>query len=398
MLLLKEITTYPEAITAYNNQIKHFKQLGRKDDRISKLQLKAALSFLHYLDSYLRIQSLWLAWSKGGIIEAAKRLKIPVDDIPHTNNHLESFNGHIKLKYFDMYTHSGRLPHIDLWVLLVVTRVIPDFFRQCADRRAQQAYYVNMRQVLPQALTHTNCMGSDSVSLQVTTATSNQTKYEEQLDEEEMIDMMVEDDGTSTTDSSLDADDGMPLAMDITPSGTLSPTRAPTPSKQYGNDSVSIWGSEGDALDQEAILRDLIADAVTVDVTGDESSELLSGAILSDYGELSISTGVSNAQATAMQDMLQTQDVLGNILRKLRSLKVDDETLAIYTPRYLQPHVFGELPSLEPIDLDSASDCAAAEAAATSLVTIMQARDQGFKLIPLAKQWKELRKHSYGIR
>ena len=121
MQLLKEITTYPEAITAYNNQITFFKQLGCKDDRISKLQSKAVLSFLHYLNSYLRIQSLWLAWSMGGIIEAASHLKIPVDDIPHTNNHLESFNGHIKLKYFDMYMHSRWLPHIDLWVLLVIT-------------------------------------------------------------------------------------------------------------------------------------------------------------------------------------------------------------------------------------------------------------------------------------
>ena len=80
----------------------------------------------------------------GGVIEAASHLKIPVDDIPHTNNHLESFNGHIKLKYFDMYMHSRWLPHIDLWVLLVITQVIPDFFRECADHQAQQAYYVNM--------------------------------------------------------------------------------------------------------------------------------------------------------------------------------------------------------------------------------------------------------------
>ncbi len=395
MQLLKEITTYPEAITAYNNQIMRFKQLGCKDDRISKLQSKAALSFLHYLNSYLRIQSLWLAWSMGGVIEAAKRLKIPVDDIPRTNNHLESFNGRIKLKYFKMYMHSGRLPRIDLWVLLVITRVIPDFFHERADRRAQQAYYVNMRQALPQALTHTNFTDSDSVSLQVTTTvTSNQTRYEEQLDEQEMIDMMVEDDGTSTTDSDLD-DDGVPLATDLTPS-TPSPTRAPTPI-EHGNDSVSIWGSEGDALDQDAILQDLTGDAVTLDVAGNASLAFeLSGA----YQELSISTSISNAQATAMQDMLQTQDVLGNILRKLRSLKVDDETLAIYTPRYLQPHVFGDLSSPEPINLESNVHCAAASAAATSLVTLTQAiRDsEGFKLIPLAKQKKESRKPSYGIR
>ena len=246
-------------------------------------------------------------------------------------------------------------------------------------------------------MTHTNChTGSDSVSLQVTTVTSNKTKYKEQLDEQEMIDMMIKDDGASTTDSSLD-DDGAQLAMDLTPSITPCPTCTPIPTEQHGNDSASIWGSEGDALDQDTILQDLTSDTMTVDVTGNSSLAFeLCGAIL-DYRELSISTGISNAQAMAMQDMLQTMDMLGNILQKLRSLKIDDKTLAIYTPRYLQPYVFGELHSPEPINLES--DCVTAKAAATtSLVTITQAiKDQGFKLIPLAKQKKESHKPSYGV-
>ena len=104
MQLLKEITSYSDAIQAYNNQIAHFWQLGEKDNRISKLQSRGALASLHYLNSYLCVPSLWFAWSMGGIIEAASRLKVPVHDIPCTNNHLESFNGCIKLKYFEMYT------------------------------------------------------------------------------------------------------------------------------------------------------------------------------------------------------------------------------------------------------------------------------------------------------
>ena len=144
MWLLKEITSYSDAIQAYNNQIVHFQQLGKKDDRISKLQSRGVLAFLHYLNSYLHVPSLWFAWSMGGIIEAASHLKVPVHDIPCTNNHLESFNGRIKLKYFEMYMHGGRLPCIDLWVLLIVTKVIPDFFQEWADHQVQQAYYVNM--------------------------------------------------------------------------------------------------------------------------------------------------------------------------------------------------------------------------------------------------------------
>ena len=199
MQLLKEITSYSDTIQAYNNQIVHFWQLGEKDDRLSQLQSRGALAFLHYLNSYLRVPSLWFTWSMGGIIEAARCLKVPVHDIPHTNNHLESFNSCIKLIYFEMYMHGGCLPRIDLWVLLIVTKVIPDFFQEWADCQVQQAYYVNMQQALPQA------SGSATwiVSLQVTMVTS-QTKYEESLDEQEMIDMMAEDDGTTDSSSSED--------------------------------------------------------------------------------------------------------------------------------------------------------------------------------------------------
>ena len=213
MRLLKEITSYSDAIQAYNNQIAHFQQLGEKDDRLSQLQSRGALAFLHYLNSYLHVPSLWFAWSMGGIIEAARRLKVPVHDIPRTNNHLESFNGHIKLKYFEMYTHGGCLPCIDLWVLLIITKVIPDFFQERADRQAQQAYYVNMQQALPQA----SGSATRIVSLQVTMVTS-QTKYEESLDEQEMIDMMAEDDGTTDSSSCEDLEiqensDSAPLLL-----------------------------------------------------------------------------------------------------------------------------------------------------------------------------------------
>ena len=101
----------------------------------------------------------------------------------------------------------------DLWVLLIFTKVIPDFFQERADCQAQQAYYVNMQQALPQA------SGSATwiVSLQVTMVTS-QTKYKESLDKQEMIDMMAEDDRTTDSSSCEDLEiqensDSAPLLL-----------------------------------------------------------------------------------------------------------------------------------------------------------------------------------------
>jgi hypothetical protein len=107
MRLLKEIIDYPNAISAYNSEVEYFKALGKKQDSISRKQSKGGLAFLAYLSIYLHVCSMWLAWSKAGAIEASKCLEKPLEDIPRTNNHLESFNGRIKNKYFEGYTHAG---------------------------------------------------------------------------------------------------------------------------------------------------------------------------------------------------------------------------------------------------------------------------------------------------
>ena len=175
--------------------------------------------------------------------------------------------------------------------------------------------------------------------------------------------------------------------MDFTPKSSV-------PSKS-NDDSMSLWDLEGKALDQEDILQDLTADMDAVDLNINASLVLeLSDAVLG-YQEHSISTSISNAQATAMQDMLKTQDTLGNVLQWLQLLKVDDDTLALYTPRFLQSRVFGELPSPELIDFESNTiDNNITEVASF----IDPAVREGFKLLALLRQKKETRKPSYGIQ
>ncbi|KAJ7572977.1 hypothetical protein C8J56DRAFT_805736, partial [Mycena floridula] len=128
MRQLKEFTDYQQAIDAYNVEISYFKSLGKKRDDISKRQSKGGLAFLAYFHGYIKLRAFWMSWSKAGAEEAARRLGIPIHLIPRTNNHLEGFNYRIKGKYFMAYLHGGRLPRIDLWILLIILTVMPAFF------------------------------------------------------------------------------------------------------------------------------------------------------------------------------------------------------------------------------------------------------------------------------
>ena len=146
MRLLKDITDYPTALNAYNQQINIFRTLGTaRNTALNRKKSKGGLAFLAYLKTYLNLESSWLSWSRAGILAAAKLLRTSADTIPRTTNHLESFNGRIKQKYFEAYQHSGRLPRLDVWVLLMVTRVLVDFFEEYDERRRVSDYYYAMR-------------------------------------------------------------------------------------------------------------------------------------------------------------------------------------------------------------------------------------------------------------
>ena len=132
-----------------------------RTDALSKKASKGGLAFLAYLKTYLNIQGFWLSWSRAGTLEAAWRLKVPVESIARTTNHLESFNGRIKGKWFAPYIHSGRLPRIDHWILTMITKVMPRFFQERTERRQQHDYYLAMRYTAPVRSPRSNSDGDD---------------------------------------------------------------------------------------------------------------------------------------------------------------------------------------------------------------------------------------------
>ncbi|KAJ7463288.1 hypothetical protein FB451DRAFT_1043328, partial [Mycena latifolia] len=153
MRLLKEIEVFEDAVAAYNVEIRYFKNLlGRNRTDLEKQQGRAGLAFLGYLQSYLKLRDFWLSWSLAGARAAAVRMGVPITKVARTTNHLESFNGRLKGKYFAHHMRSGRLPRLDSWVLVLLTEALPDFFAEWAEKRALTSYYSQMRNAVPQSL------------------------------------------------------------------------------------------------------------------------------------------------------------------------------------------------------------------------------------------------------
>ncbi|KAF9457223.1 hypothetical protein BDZ94DRAFT_1342331 [Collybia nuda] len=150
MRLLKDISKYEDALAAHNTELTYFKGLSNSTDATQKKQGQGGLAFLTYLQSYLKVHDFWHSWSVAGAMEAAKRMNVPLSRIARTTNHLESFNGRLKGKYFAPYLHSGRLPRIDFWIHILVTEALPAFFLEWVEQRELKEYMGFMRNVAPQ--------------------------------------------------------------------------------------------------------------------------------------------------------------------------------------------------------------------------------------------------------
>ncbi|KAM6503401.1 hypothetical protein JOM56_000344 [Amanita muscaria] len=400
MKILKEITEYSDAISAYNSEVEYFKALGKKPDMISQKQSKGGLAFLAYLSSYLHVRSMWLAWSKSGVIEASKRLGKHVEDIPRTNNHLESFNGRIKNKYFEGYTHAGRLPRLDLWVLVIITNVMPGFFQELRDREAQRKYYAQMRQLPSRHCSPprepTTPPNSPSLLSPDRSAT---TSFEISCEEAEMLDEMIDDDNFDSDDGgnaekldSLDGNDsnqGFSLQIDADGVGCSVVVTEMALDDDETHDNSMVWDNN---ISQSDILRSLNEFLSSpFHFTPSQSNRPPSPLSLHDSSQEQnkppmspASTALMTAQATAMQDMLVAQDNLGQTLKRLRMLKIDDDIVSRYTPMSLHSEIFGSIADPAsightPVKIDVEHSCAG-------------------PLLPLVPQKKEKRKTSYGIR
>jgi hypothetical protein len=168
--LIRDISDYSAATTLFNNERAYYKDLGKSGSTpMAKKQSKAALKFLNYLAGYLQSEVYWRSWSPAGPIEAARRLGNGITPafIARTTNHLESFNGRIKTRLLRDYEHCGRLPRIDVWVLVLVTRVMPEFFEAWLEKRRNLAYYSYMRQAPDLSVSSNSSMTSQDSATKI---------------------------------------------------------------------------------------------------------------------------------------------------------------------------------------------------------------------------------------
>lgn len=89
---------------------------------------KSGLNFLDYLDANWMAEDLWLSWSQRGKNDAAERLNIPITDVLPTTNHLESFNGVLKLRHVAHWKHSGTRLRFDVLILHLIRDILPYLF------------------------------------------------------------------------------------------------------------------------------------------------------------------------------------------------------------------------------------------------------------------------------
>ncbi|KAG6876272.1 hypothetical protein C0992_000235 [Termitomyces sp. T32_za158] len=388
-----DITDYQEAIDIFNAEINYFKMLGTKEDQISKSQSKGALAFLSYLGSYLQVCSFWLSWSKAGVLEAANRLGVSASDVPRTNNHLKSFNGRINKKYFSIYEHTGHLPCLDLWVSLLITRVLPDFFAQLKARKAEEEYRHRMRQIESMIYDMVEYEGPEEV------ASSNNVLACGNYNEGFSLKMDANGEGCSFTSwRGINERENGAAKEVVAEDDHLHAVVPLLDAEQKNSPSPMQWEDPVDEEDIRNVLKEL---DVNINVESSPTRRDISMFSLSaspiihaqdakpiSASHLPLCDSNSNAQAIAMQEMLVMQEQLGQTLRCLQNLNISDDVLEQYTTPYLHPRVFGGIP--DPIHLPGTLK-------RTSMVGDSRG-DENDVLLPLLVQKKERQKESFALR
>lgn len=67
-----------------------------------------------------------IGWCTYGRIIAANLLQVPLEQIPRTNNHLESFNSELKIHQLQKYQNKGHLLRLDLLSIILIKSITPN--------------------------------------------------------------------------------------------------------------------------------------------------------------------------------------------------------------------------------------------------------------------------------
>lgn len=331
--LLKEITDYNQAVTAYNDEVVHFRQMAESTIEIPKKQAQGALSFLTYLQDYLKDYTFWRTWSAASAVEAAARLNIPINTIPRTTNHLESFNGRLKHKYFQPYLKSGRLPRIDVYVLTLVKDVIPTILAERIERQTIENYRQSLTTTpgpRPAKRISTTVEASAERSAEPAVATGH--SHKSTIPEPDLSILECDTDGDQEDEIDLEDEAvNVPELLlvraeeDTASIAEGNDVQLPQPETGSPNDAHHDW--EWDMVSEHALEDDDIICDLSIDTfvemphsLAQQPSESTSNILGELYEEHNAERAVQNAQMVAWRQLMLAQDESAKYLKELLGL------------------------------------------------------------------------------
>ena len=83
------------------------------------------MNFVYYIHNYW-CGNLILEWCIYGRIIAADLLQVSLEQIPKTNNHLESFNSELKVHQLQKYQNNSHLLRLDVLSVILIKSITPN--------------------------------------------------------------------------------------------------------------------------------------------------------------------------------------------------------------------------------------------------------------------------------
>ncbi|KAJ8094574.1 hypothetical protein PM082_010580 [Marasmius tenuissimus] len=143
-IALLETVTHEQAQDLISKQSSYFDTIVSDNNTEATRAAQAGKKHLLYLNVNWMDIALWRSWSKWGRLTVASLLKIQVDGVVPTTNHLESFNGILKRKHLSRWFHSGHRLRFDFLILLLCTRILPGIYSQ-RQVRADHSLWLSER-------------------------------------------------------------------------------------------------------------------------------------------------------------------------------------------------------------------------------------------------------------
>ncbi|KAI0324238.1 hypothetical protein GY45DRAFT_1340931 [Cubamyces sp. BRFM 1775] len=131
VLNLLETVRYEDALHLVTSQECGLSRIASQGAKGEKAAV-AIKSFVQYLQGTWMPMEMLRSWAKKGQVDVAALMKIPLEKVVTTSNHLESFNGKLKKAHIPQWQHSGRRLRFDILIYHLVADIVPRIFaRHC---------------------------------------------------------------------------------------------------------------------------------------------------------------------------------------------------------------------------------------------------------------------------